>query len=198
VKARGRSDGRGRSPVDRRGRWPNWLKFVWKSLLKWAECDCSPGRVASLSTIRPLDPNRSVNNVARLPTGAVRLYGSWASALDVIAARIRHTRHASFHRDSRWLSTNFADDPCGPLRISVIVCWRFHSFAAARRQQSYRCASNAPTPPGLVGPIARMVILTCWDDTARNPSSILPLFQRRQIRFDRAKQRTSFVSIARA
>ena len=43
---------------------PNWLKLPWKSLLKWAECDCSPGSVASLSTTSPRGPNRFVNNVA--------------------------------------------------------------------------------------------------------------------------------------
>ena len=32
----------------------NWPKLHWKSLLKCAECDCSPGSVASLSTTSPL------------------------------------------------------------------------------------------------------------------------------------------------
>ncbi len=34
----------------------NWLKSAWKSLLKCAECGCSPGSVASLSTMRPFGP----------------------------------------------------------------------------------------------------------------------------------------------
>ena len=35
----------------------NWLKLDWKSLLKCAECGCSPGSVASLSR---MSPSRSV------------------------------------------------------------------------------------------------------------------------------------------
>jgi hypothetical protein len=44
--------------------------------LKCALCDCSPGNVARLSTTSPRGPNRSVNIVARLLTGAARLNGS--------------------------------------------------------------------------------------------------------------------------
>ena len=52
---------------------PNLPKFDWKSLLKCAECGCSPGSVASLSTMRPFGPKRSVNSVARFLTGDDRL-----------------------------------------------------------------------------------------------------------------------------
>jgi hypothetical protein len=51
----------------------NWLKSNWKSLLKCAECACSPGSVARLSTVNPLDPYRSVKIVASRLTGEARL-----------------------------------------------------------------------------------------------------------------------------
>ena len=55
---------------------PNCEKLNWKSLLKCALCDCSPGSVARLSSTSPRGPNRSVNIVASARTGALRLKGS--------------------------------------------------------------------------------------------------------------------------
>src|SRR5204862_455869 len=60
---------------------------------KWAECGCSPGSVARLSTMRPLGPYKSVKSVARLFTGDERLYGS--CALTVEAMAITHTKIAT-------------------------------------------------------------------------------------------------------
>jgi len=62
-------------------------KFFWKSLLKCAEWGCSPGSVASLSTFRPLVPNRSVKSVARFLTGDARRNGCCAYAPVDVASR---------------------------------------------------------------------------------------------------------------
>src|SRR6476660_2225703 len=62
-------DGSGRLVSWRASATLNCVKFDWNALLKCAECVDPSGSTASLSTTRPLGPNRSWNTSDSVGTG---------------------------------------------------------------------------------------------------------------------------------